>query len=292
VVAYRPVEILARPFLSALERLGLSSRRGRLGEVGAEAELDALIDVGRREGILEAEEGLLIRQVVEFHDAIVREVMTPRTEIVAIHAEATLAELRDLMAHRRHSRVPVFRGEIDRIEGLVHLKDLLGALRRFDPDGPIGPIVHDAFFVPETKQVADLLREFQSRKVQIAVVVDEYGGTAGVVTVEDLLEEIVGEIQEEQDREEPDVSPDGEGSYLVRGSAPVDMLNDVLGADLPAEGYETVAGLIFNDLGRIPRPGEVIEHDDVRLEVVEANRRSISLIRASKRTTAARSNRS
>jgi CBS domain containing-hemolysin-like protein len=143
--------------------------------------------------------------------------------------------------------------------------------------------VREPFFVPETKQVADLLREFQSRRVQIAVVVDEYGGTAGVVTVEDLLEEIVGEIQEEQDREEPEVAPDGEGGYLVRGNATIDALNDALGTDLPAEGYDTVAGLIYNDLGRIPRAGEAVQREGIRLEVVKADSRRINLIRARRR---------
>jgi CBS domain containing-hemolysin-like protein len=282
---YRPLEILARPLFTALERLHLASRRERQEESAdaAAEDIEALIHVGREAGILEVEEGRLIRQVVEFHDAVVREVMTPRTEIVAIPASASLKDLRDVMAERRHSRIPVCGEQIDNIEGVVHLKDLLAALRADDPAGPITPLVREPFFVPETKQVADLLREFQSRRVQIAVVVDEYGGTAGVVTVEDLLEEIVGEIQEEQDREEPEVAPDGEGGYLVRGNATIDALNDALGTDLPAEGYDTVAGLIYNDLGRIPRAGEAVQREGIRLEVVKADSRRINLIRAGRR---------
>lgn len=283
-LVYTPLDALARPLFSALERLHLASRKERQEEdsEAAAEEIEALIDVGRREGILELEEGRLIRHVVEFHDAVVREVMSPRTEIVAVPSSATMADLRDLMAEKRHSRLPVFKDQIDDIVGVVHLKDLLDALRSSDPGEPIAPLIRDAFFVPESKQVADLLREFQSRKTQIAVVIDEYGGTAGVVTVEDLLEEIVGEIQEEQDQEEPGLSREGDGRYLVRGAATVDDLNEAMGTDFPSEGFETVAGLIYNELGRIPRAGEIVEVGSLRLEILKADSRRILLVRASR----------
>jgi len=286
---YRLFHPVARPIVAALETLRLSARREWAEEEpeAAAEEIEALIDVGRSEGILEVEEGRLIRQVVELHDQVVREVMTPRTEIVAAPAEASVRELRDLMVAAKHSRLPVYRGQIDNIEGMVHLRDLLACWGTVDEKGPITPLVRPAFFVPETKQVADLLKDLQSRRTQIAVVVDEYGGTAGLATVEDLLEEIVGEIQEEHEGEERDISPEGEGRFLLRGTATIDDLNAALGSDLPSEGYDTVSGLIYTVLGRIPRSGEVVEHAGVRLEILKADSRRILSVRAVKAAAAA-----
>jgi len=279
---YRIAWFVARPLFAAFEKLRLSSRREWVEEEpeAAAEEIEALIEAGRSEGILEVEEGRLIRQVVDFHDRVVRELMTPRTEIVAIRAEASVGELRRLMVAEKHSRVPVFRDQIDNIEGIVYLRDLLACWGAADDAAPITPLVRPAFFVPETKQVADLLRELQKRRTQVAVVVDEYGGTAGIVTIEDLLEEIVGEIQEEHEGEEPAVSPEGEGRWLVRGTATVDELNAALGTELRAEGYETVSGLIQSVLGRIPRAGESIQQEGVRLEVVKGDSRRILSVRA------------
>lgn len=283
-LVYRPVEFLGRPLFGVLGRLRLAARRERTEDEpdAAAEEIEALIDVGTEEGILEVEEGRLIRQVVEFHDRVVREAMTPRTEIVAIRSDASLRELRDLMVKRKHSRIPVYEGQIDDVKGIVYLKDILACWGTTDESAPIEPLVRSTFFVPETKQVADLLRELQARRTQIAMVVDEYGGLAGLVTIEDVLEEIVGEIQEEHDLEEREISAEGEGRYLARGTATLDALNAALGTDLFAEGYETVAGLIYSVLGRIPSVGEVVHHDGVRLEVVKADSRRINLVRAAR----------
>jgi CBS domain containing-hemolysin-like protein len=283
-IVYHPIYVVARPFIGALERLRVSARREWVEDEpeAAAEEVQALIDVGRSEGIFEVEEGKLIRQVVEFHDRVVREVMTPRTEIVAVEATATLRRMRETMVSSKHSRIPVYRGQIDNIEGIVLQKDLLACWGRDPDDAPITPILRPAFFVPETKQVADLLREMQSRRTQIAIIVDEYGGVAGLVTVENLLEEIVGDIQEEHDGDETEVSPEGEGRFLLRGTATIDVLNGALGTELPAEGFDTVSGLIYSLLGRIPRAGEVVEHGGVRLEVVKADSRRINLVRAAR----------
>jgi CBS domain containing-hemolysin-like protein len=281
---YRIFSIVARPLIAALDKLRLASRREWAEEEpeAAAEEIEALIEAGRSEGILEVEEGRLIRQVVDFHDRIVRELMTPRTEIVAIRAEASIGELRALMVREKHSRVPVYRGQIDNIEGVVHLRDLLACWGVSEDGAPIAPLIKPAYFVPETKQVSDLLRELQKRRTQLAVVVDEYGGTAGIATIEDLLEEIVGEIQEEHEGEEPEIAPDGEGRFLLRGTATVDALNAALGTGIPAEGFETVSGLITSVLGRIPRAGEIVQQPGVRLEIVKADSRRILSVRALK----------
>ncbi len=283
-LVYRPVEILGRPLFGLLGRLRRAARRERTEDEpeAAAEEIEALIDFGTEEGILEAEEGRLIRQVVEFHDRVVREAMTPRTEIVAIRSDASLRELRDLMVKRKHSRIPVYEGQIDDVKGIVYLKDILACWGTTDEDGPIHPLVRPTFFVPETKQVADLLQELQARRTQIAMVVDEYGGIAGLVTIEDVLEEIVGKIQEEHDLEEREISAEGEGRYLARGTATLDALNAALGTNLAAEGFDTLAGLICSILGRIPSVGEVVHHDGVRLEVVRADSRRIRLVRATR----------
>ena len=281
---YRPFHLVARPFISALERLRLAARREWVEEEpeAAAEEIEAFIDVGRSEGILEVEEGRLIRQVVEFHDRVVREVMTPRTEIVAVEASASLRQAREAMVASKHSRIPVYRSQIDSIEGVIMQKDLLACWGSADEQAPITPLVRPALFVPETKQVAELLRELQSKRTKIAIVVDEYGGVAGLVTLENLMEVIVGNIQEEHDGEEREVSPEGDGRFLLRGSATIGALNAALGTDIPAEGYDTVSGLIYNVLGRIPRAGEVILHGGVRLEVLKADSRRINMIRASR----------
>jgi len=273
---------VARPLIAALEKLRLSARRAWAEEEpeAAAEEIEALIETGRSEGLLEVEEGRLIRQVVDFHDRVVSELMTPRTEIVAIPAEATLRELRELMVQEKHSRVPVYRGQIDNIEGMVYLRDVLACWGTMEDGASISRLIKPAHFVPETKQVAELLRELQRRRTQIAVVVDEYGGTAGLVTIEDLLEEIVGEIQEEHEGEEPSLAPDGEGRFLLRGTATIDELNAALGIELPSEGYETVSGLIQSVLGRIPRAGEAVKQPGVRLEILKADSRRILSIRA------------
>jgi magnesium and cobalt exporter, CNNM family len=284
---YRPFHLVARPLIAALERLRIAARREWVEEEpeAAAQEIQALIDVGRSEGLLEVEEGRLIRQVVEFHDRVVREIMTPRTEMVAVPASATLRELREMTVASRHSRIPVYRDQIDNIEGVVYQKDLLACWGAADENGPLTPLVRPAFFVPETKQVADLLKDLQSQRTKMAIVVDEYGGTAGLVTLEDLLEEIVGEIAEEHDGEEREISPEGEGKLLVRGTATIDALNAALGTDLLAEGYDTVAGLVYSVLGRIPRAGEVVTHAGVRLEVLKVDSRRINLMRASRTTS-------
>jgi len=280
---------LARPLVAPvawtirhMRQVGKDRRLAAGDEEATEEEIEAFIDAGQKEGILEAEEGKLIRQVVEFHDSVVREVMTPRTEVIALSSGSTLLQARELFASERHSRLPVYREQIDNVEGIITLKDLVASWGKLPETAPVESLLRPAYFVPETKQVSDLLKEFQARRIQMAIVVDEYGGTAGVATVEDLLEELVGDIQEEHEREEAAVVREGDGSYLAQGTASLDDLAAALGVQVEAEGFETVSGLIYSVLGRIPREGEAVQANGLRLEVVKADTRKIDRVRVTR----------
>jgi CBS domain containing-hemolysin-like protein len=276
---------LVRPVTWTIMRfraMGRARRAASASEEEVEEEIEAFIDAGRQEGILQADEGRLIRQVVEFHDAVVREAMTPRTELIAIPIGSTLAHARELFAREKHSRLPVYRDQLDNIEGIIALKELVARWGELPEDAPIQEIMRPAYFVPETKPVSELLKELQSRRLQLAVVVDEYGGTAGVVTIEDLLEQLVGEIQEEHEHEERPVVPQSDGTFVAQGSASVEDLESALGVEVPAKGFDTIAGLVYSALGRIPDIGETVDVSGLRLEVLKADTRRIERVRISR----------
>jgi len=279
------VDLALFPIAAPIDQL-LQFLAGRYREGGPEdadevqeEEIEAFIDVGKEEGLLEEGEGRLIRGVLEFGDRVVREVMTPRTAIVAVEEATTMAELRRIVVQAKHSRLPVYRGTLDEVVGLVMVRDLLEALERLPADAAISPLIRPAHFVPETKRVADLLRELQRRRSQLAIIVDEYGGTAGLVTIEDLVEEIVGEIQDEHEPEEEALRPDPEGALLLSGGADIERVAEALGVDRPEGEFETVGGFIFAVLGRVPRRGESFVHGDLAVEVIEADRRRIQRAR-------------
>ncbi len=285
VFLYRAISPLVAPGSLLIRRIRRAGRKRRLAAPDEEAageEIEAFIDAGQKDGILEQEEGELMRQVVEFHDSVVREVMTPRMEIIALPITATIAQARDLIARERHSRIPVYRERIDDVQGIITLKDLVAGWGKVPEDSPVTELMRPALFVPETRRVSALMKELQARRLQMAVVVDEYGGTAGVVTIEDLLEELVGEIQEEHEREEASLVQESEGNFVARGSASVDDLEGALGVELEAEGFDTIAGLIYSIIGRIPAAGEVLEHNGLRLEVLKADTRRIRRVRVSR----------
>ncbi len=243
-----------------------------------EEEVQAYIDVGREEGILEKEEEKLVLSIVDFGDTRVREVMTPRTDIVWIDAAASTQTLAELFESTKYSRLPVARGSIDTVVGTVHVKDMFAALRA-GGERPIADIVREAYFVPESKKVSELLREFQRRHLWMAIVVDEYGGISGLVTVEDLLEEIVGEISDEHEDERESVSKSAEGVYSVSGKESIQTIQDLFGRG-PEEGeFTTVGGLLAARLGHIPKPGEVHREADLRFTVEEADRRRVHRVR-------------
>jgi magnesium and cobalt transporter len=225
------------------------------------------------------EERKLLRSIVDFGDTLVREVMTPRPDIVAVDSNATLDELKGLFREQEYSRIPVYKESLDNIVGFVFLKDLVLLEATPIGDHSITSFLRPAHFVPETKPVTDLLREFQQQRVQSAIVVDEYGGTAGLVTLEDLLEELVGEIRDEYDVETEPVVDEGNGSFVFSGTVDVDEIVDRLKVAIEREGFETVGGYLLSRLGRVPAIGETFEIDGLKIQVVEAERRRIRKVR-------------
>jgi len=233
------------------------------------AELPSEIGEGERK---------LLQSIVDFGDTLVREVMTPRPDVVAIPEVATIGQLRTLFREQEYSRFPVFKDSLDNIAGFVFIKDLV-VLGPGDDKNPIAPLVRPAVVVPETKLVPDLLRQFQIQQTQCAIVVDEYGGTAGLVTLEDLLEEIVGEIKDEYDVETDQVVDEGHGRFVFSGKVDIDALSDRLGVDIEREGFETVGGYLLARIGRVPTVGEHFDVDGLSVEVLDAERRRVTRVR-------------
>ncbi|HEV7681030.1 MAG TPA: hemolysin family protein [Pyrinomonadaceae bacterium] len=275
----------ADPFHRLFDR---SRRKDEELENGEEAEeqdagddIQALIDVGEAEGILEEEEGELIHSIIEFGDTRVNEVMTPRPDIVAISAEATVREARDIMVESKYSRLPVYREQIDNVEGLIYVRDLLQRWSEGNEDGPISPLVRPVYFIPETKPVADLLEEMQKAHVQLSMVIDEYGGVSGLVTVEDILEEIVGEIEDEDiaGEELNDIVEQSAGCYEVLGSTEIGKIERLFDMEIEADDFTTIAGLVINESGKVPQPGDQLTFRGLELEVLEADERRIGRLR-------------
>jgi len=247
-------------------------------ETPAEA-VDALIEAGQEEGILEESDRDLIQSVVEFGDKTVREVMKPRPEIVAVSADSTIEQLTDLLRTRHYSRIPVYEGTIDHIVGIVHAHDLLQVADQEAPTRKVHSIMKpEVYFVPESKRVSDLLREMQRDNIRMEIVIDEYGAVAGLVTIEDMVEEIVGEIRDEHESK-TDVVQEAEGTYVVPGNMDVDRLDELFG--IRPEGHEatTIAGLVSEIAGRIPQRGEVITSDGLRFEVLDSTDRKVNRVR-------------
>ena len=231
------------------------------------------------------DEARLLRSIVHFGDTLVREIMTPRPDLVAIPAEATLGELRAQFREQGYSRVPVFQDNLDNILGIVFMKDLLLSPTAADSE-PVTAHMRPATFAPETKRVPELLREFQRRQIQAAIVVDEYGGTAGLVTIEDMLEEIVGEIRDEYDVETDPIVEESDGVFVFSAKVDIDTAAERLGIDIERDGFETVGGFIVTHLGRVPVPGEKVDIGDVEVEVLEAERRRVHKVRLRRKVAA------
>jgi putative hemolysin len=241
----------------------------------AEETIQSIIDAGEEEGIFHQEEGELLQSIVEFSETIVREVMTPRIDLAAIEISASLSAAVKLAVDSKYSKIPVYRERIDHIEGILYAKDLLRYWQTNPESIKLEDIIRPAYFVPETKRVRNLLREFQKEKIHMAVVVDEYGGVAGVATLEDLLEEIVGEIHDEYDVEEPAIQAIGDNEWLADGKADLEEIEELLDLEFPDDNYETLGGFLFDQLGRVPRPGEVAYYQSVKMRIQEANERRI-----------------
>jgi putative hemolysin len=250
-----------------------------LPESQAEA-VDALIEAGQEEGILDESNRDLIQSAVEFGEKTVREAMKPRPQIVAVPTNTTVEQFIELLRLKPFSRVPVFEGTIHNIKGIVYAQDVLQVPDTEARTRTVDSLMRkDVYFVPESKLGSDLLREMQKKNVRMAIVVDEYGGVAGLVTIEDLVEEIVGEIREEH--EKPEVVRENEQSYIVSGNMDVDRLDELFGQRPEGKESATVAGLVSEMAGRIPQKGDVIEEDGLRFEVLESTKRRVEKVRIS-----------
>jgi CBS domain containing-hemolysin-like protein len=243
-----------------------------------EEEVEALIEVGEREGLLEAEEGEMMRGIVDLDEKIVREIMTPRTGIEALPTESTVSLARAKLLASGHSRLPVYHGSIDNVVGVLHARDLFHAWEKNQEGQTVAQYLRPAVFVPETLSAAELLSEIR-QKTQLAMVVDEYGGTAGLVTLQDLLEEIVGDIRDEHDKEEELVRKEDDNSWLINAIAHVEELEEMFGIEFDERDFDTVGGLVVSSFGRVPLEGESLEAHGLLLEIVKADPRRVHMVR-------------
>jgi len=243
--------------------------------------VDALIEAGQEEGILEESDRELIQSVVEFGDKTVREVMTPRPEIFAVPADTTIEQFAAMLRGKPYSRIPIYVSTIDQIQGMVLVNDLIAFSGVEARTTMVRKLMRHVAYVPETKKTSELLREMQRENIHMAVVIDEYGSVAGIVTMEDLLEEIVGEIRDEHEQA-TDVVPESDSTYLVRGNVDIDRLQDLFDTRVDPKDATTIGGLVSAIAGHIPKPGEVVEEDGLRFEVLESTDRRVNKVRVSR----------
>jgi putative hemolysin len=265
----------------ALSVASLSKEHGEKEPEHPSEAVDALIEAGQEEGILEESDRDLIQSVVEFGNKTVREVMTPRPEIVAVPAAMTIAEFTEMLNKHQYSRIPVYEGDIDHIKGIIYTKDLLQVPDTEAGKTTVGDLMKtDVYFVPETKLGSELLREMQQQNIRLAIVADEYGSVAGLVTIEDLVEEIVGEIRDED--EKSDIVKESDTSYIFNGNTDLDLLEKLLGGPRSGEKEATTIGGLVSELaGRIPAAGEVFEDNGLRFEVLDSTERRVERVRVS-----------
>ncbi|WP_254151031.1 hemolysin family protein [Candidatus Chloroploca mongolica] len=262
----------------------LSGKESPATPLVTEEELRMLVNVGEEEGFIEHDEREMIESVFEFGDTLLREIMVPRVDIVGIELESSLEEALDMVSNSGHSRIPVYTETIDQIAGILYAKDLIPILRQGKLDQTIESVLRPAHFVPETMKVNALLEDLQHRKVHLAVIVDEYGGTAGLATIEDLIEQIVGEIQDEYDTEGPSVQPLADGSYLVNARVPIYDINELLDLNITSTAAERIGGLVYETLGRVPRVDDAIVLDELTVRVLAVKgirAQKLQLIRSS-----------
>ncbi|QXE85694.1 hemolysin family protein [Geomonas nitrogeniifigens] len=248
-----------------------------------EAEIQEIMDAGEEEGVINQEENAMIRSILTLGDSMVREIMLPRMEMACVSIEDEVREVLKSIIASGHSRLPVYEGTIDNVIGLIYAKDLLRYWGEPDHAIELRKLIRPPFFIPETKNLEELLHDFKKRRVHMAVVIDEYGGTAGLVTIEDLLEEIVGDIQDEYDLETERLSVQTDGSIVADGRLPIEELEEQFDVEIEKENFETVGGLLFHLTGRIPAEGEVIENDSLVLTVLEADERRIAKVHIARR---------
>jgi magnesium and cobalt transporter len=238
-----------------------------------EREIENILDFSQKRDLISHQERELIESIIEFKDTLVLEVMVPRTEIIAVERHTDPKEIFSLVLESGHSRFPVFEGTIDNIVGLLLAKDLLTFCQPPETQLDLGQVIRPAYFIPESKKISDLLRDLVERKTQIAIVIDEYGGTAGLITLEDIIEEIVGEIYDEFDRLEPRLLPQDDGSVVVDARLDVEELMEHFDRPRPEGKFESVGGLLIHFLGRVPQVNDTVVIDDLELTVKSADER-------------------
>jgi CBS domain containing-hemolysin-like protein len=291
LVRFPPLRIASRALIG-LTNLLLPGRGLAQGPYVSEEELLAVAELGVEEGVIEEDERALIESIIEFGDTVVREVMVPRPDMVTVAGDFRVADVMEVMLLNGYSRLPVCGDGIDDVVGLAYAKDLMRAERDGKEGRPVAELARSARYVPETKRVPDMLREMQGEKFHMAIVVDEYGGTAGLVTLEDIIEELVGEIVDEFDVEDPIVEPLPGGGVRVDARTALDEVNDLLHADLPEGDWDTIGGLLYGRLGHVPVEGESVQVDGWQLTAQRIQGRRIGRVRivpASAPTSAPRS---
>ena len=278
-LVFRPFIWLLNGFANLILKLfGIHTSAGHEAHHSSE-ELQYLLDQGKESGALETNEHELIKNVFDFNERVVKNIMVPRTKISGIELETPTAEVLDYIIKEGYSRIPVFEDTIDKIVGIIHAKDVLPILVE-QKEVLIADIIRKPYFIPETKKINDLMSEFQQKRIQIAIVLDEFGGTAGMVTLEDIVEELVGEIQDEYDEEKPIVEKVSDGEFIVNAAASVYDVNEYLPHDLPEDGdYDTMAGLVGDVFGKIPEVGEQMEFNGYTLTVLKKTEQNIESIR-------------
>jgi CBS domain containing-hemolysin-like protein len=283
---FAPLARALRPLTAWTTRIIAAGKRQPMAteEASTEApnETNGYINEAEQQRISQGEERRLLQSIVDFGDTLVREIMTPRPDIVAIRDDATVGDLIALFREQEYSRFPVFKDSLDNIAGFVFVKDLV-ALDVRDNARQITSLLRPAVVVPESKRVPELLKQFQRQQTQIAIVVDEYGGTAGLVTIEDMLEEIVGEIRDEYDVESEPIVDEGGGKFVFHGKVDIDKVCERLNVQIDRQGFETVGGYLLSHLGRVPAVGEQIDVDGLHVEVLDVERRRVNKVRMTRR---------
>jgi CBS domain containing-hemolysin-like protein len=288
---YSLLSVAADPLLRVLDTKGTVRTEPQTAASLAEEEeesgedLQALLEVGEAEGIIEEDERELLETVVEFGETRALEIMTPRTDIRALPFDATVKDARDLMITEKYSRLPVYRGTMDNIEGIVYMRDLLNSWREGRENAPITDLLRPAFCVPETKPVNELLKDMQTNHVHLVIVIDEYGGVAGVVSTEDILEELVGEIEDEdtEKAETIEITAGLGGKYFdAIGSAEIEKIEELLEVEIGGDEFTTIAGFVTSEVGYVPKKGERFNVGGLDVEILDSDEKRIHLLRLRK----------
>jgi len=244
-----------------------------------EKEIQNILEAGEERGFISRQEGEMIESIFEFKDTLAREIMVPRVDITCVAMDSPMADVIEVILERGHSRLPVFADNIDNIKGILLAKDLLVFWNKPDAEIDINTVLRPAFFIPEAKKISDLLRDFVEKKIQIAIIIDEYGGTSGLITIEDILEEIVGEIYDEYDTQEPRLTPQEDGSVIVDARLEIENLAEFFAIEVPEGEFESVGGLLIHHLGKVPQVGDTMVTNDLEFTVTAADERRVKQIR-------------